>query len=69
MQTSTRTEDRSTFRHVSAIARLMNPGCALTQHEPGRKLGVVDGLVSVTQRAWGLAVEGVNWNTAPVVAQ
>jgi hypothetical protein len=58
MQTRTNTEDRLSARHIAATARLAMPqGAFETRHQLGREVSVLDGLISVTQRAWGLHLE------------
>jgi len=65
MQTSPNAEDRLSFSHFLATARLAIPqGAFETRHQPGREVSVVDGLMAVTQRAWGLAWKSVS---APLV--
>jgi hypothetical protein len=54
MQTRMSTEYRLISRHFAATARFAMPHGDFTRDQPGRELGVVDGLVSVTQRAWRL---------------
>jgi len=54
---STTDSNRLGARHIHACPRLAMPqGAFETRHQPGREVSLVDGLVSVTQRAWGLRV-------------
>ena len=69
MQTSTRNEDRSSSRPLAATAPLAMPRRAFTRDQSGRDLSVVDGLVSVTERAWRLAVGLAKGDAGPVVEQ
>ena len=69
MQTSTRNQDRSTSRDVAATARLAIMRGAFALDQPGSELSVVDGLVSVTQRAWRLDLGVGKHDAGLVVAQ
>jgi hypothetical protein len=71
MQTRTDTaQDALSARHVATSFRVAMPQDAFeVRHQPGRQLGVVDGLVSVTQRAWGLYAETGARDAATVTQQ
>jgi hypothetical protein len=70
MQTSTNTEHRLSSRHFVTTARLAIPqGAFETRHQPGREVSVVDGLIAVTQHAWGFRVEIDERDEAAVAGQ
>ena len=58
MQTSTSATEQSSARELATTAlHAMPRGAFETRHRAGREVSVVDGLMSVTQRAWNLRFE------------
>ena len=62
-------EDRLSSVDAAAAHLAIPQGAFETRHQPGREVGVVDGLVSVTQRAWRLDVGVGKRDAGPVVEQ